>query len=260
MTALKISELFSMAGRTALITGASGGLGGRFAMALAAAGAKVALAGRRLEPMRRLAHQLREDGAQAEIIEMDVTDRASVEAGLDLAASTLGLVDVVVNNSGVASNIKALDQSDDDWGRVLKVNLDGARLVSMAMAKRLIKAGKPGAIVNIASILGLRQGGAVTAYAVSKAGLIQMTKQHALEWARHDIRVNAIAPGYVETDMNREFFATEAGAALVQRLPQRRLGQAEELDGALLLLASNASAYITGAVLAVDGGHLVTSL
>ena len=142
----------------------------------------------------------------------------------------------------------------------MRVNLDGARTVALAVARRLVDAKKPGSIINVASVTGLRQAGAVTAYATSKAALIQMTKQHALEWARHGIRVNAIAPGYIETDLNRDFFATDAGRALIKRIPQRRLGHTEDLDGALLLLASSAGAYMTGTVVSVDGGHLVSSL
>lgn len=244
-------------GKTALVTGASGGLGARFAQTLAEAGARVVLAARRLEAMEALRDEL--PGAGHRCVRMDVADRASVDAAF-AKLGDVGPVEIVVNNSGVAATSPALDEPDADWDRVLRVNLDGARAVSLAAARRLVEAGRPGSIINIASILGLRQGGAVTAYATSKAALIQLTKQHALEWARHRIRVNALAPGYIETDINRGFFDTEAGGALIKRLPQRRLGQAEELDGPLLLLASDAGSYITGAVLAVDGGHLTSSL
>lgn len=252
-----LARRFSLEGRVALVTGASGALGSRFAEVLAGAGAKVALAARRVEAMAPLRERL---GERAAVVAMDVTDTASVEAGLAAAEAALGPVDLVVNNSGVAEPGAALDQSEEDWSRVLDVNLEGARRLSTAAARRLVSLKRPGAIVNVASILGLRQGAGVTAYAVSKAALIQMTKQHALEWARHGIRVNALAPGYVETDLNRDFFATEAGQAQIRRITQRRLGKPEELDGALLLLASEAGSFITGAALVVDGGHLVSAL
>jgi NAD(P)-dependent dehydrogenase (short-subunit alcohol dehydrogenase family) len=255
-----LTARFSLVGRTALVTGASGALGARFAEALAGAGAAVVLAARRAGPMEALRGRLEADGARAAVIAMDVTDTASVNAAVAGAEAALGPIDIVVNNSGVAEPAASLDQSDDDWARVFAVNLDGARRVSVAAVRRLVELKRPGAIVNVASILGLRQGAGVTAYAASKAGLIQMTRQHALEWARYDVRVNALAPGYIETDLNRDFFATDAGQAQVRRIPQRRLGRPEELDGCLLLLASDAGSFITGSVLAVDGGHLISPL
>ncbi len=251
---------FSLEGRVALVTGASGALGARFAETLVAAGAAVLLAARRVEQMAPLQEALEAHGARVAIARLDVTDPASVKAAFERADADLGPVDLLVNNSGVAEPVSALDQTDADWSRVFGVNLDGARRMSTEAARRLVKAGRPGAIVNIASILGLRQSVGVSAYAASKAALIQLTKQHALEWARYGIRVNALAPGYIETDLNRDFFATEAGQAMVRRVPQRRLGRPEELDGALLLLASDAGAFITGSVLAVDGGHLLSPL
>lgn len=255
-----LAARFSLAGRNAIVTGASGALGARFAEVLAGAGAGVALAARRTGAMTELRDRLEAGGARAVVVAMDVTDGASVAEGLAEAEAALGLIDIVVNNSGVADPAAALDQSDADWTRVLAVNVDGARRLSIAAAKRLVAEKRPGAIVNVASILGLRQGAGVTAYAVSKAALIQMTKQHALEWARHGLRVNALAPGYVETDINRDFFATEPGQAQIRRVPQRRLGQPDELDGALLLLASDAGSFITGTALVVDGGHLISPL
>ncbi len=252
-----LAERFSLTGRTALITGASGALGGRFAQVLAGAGANVVLTGRRTAPMQALAGRL---GDRAAVVGMDVTDAASVAAGFDAGREAFGIIDIVVNNSGIAQPGSALDQSDADWARIMAVNLDGARRVAVEAARRLVAEERTGAIVNIASILGLRQGAGVSAYATSKAALIQMTKSHALEWARHGIRVNALAPGYIQTDINRDFFATEAGHAQIKRIPMRRLGHARELDGALLLLASEAGAFITGAVLAADGGHLLSPL
>lgn len=255
-----LAARFSLAGRTALVTGASGALGARFAEALAGAGAAVALAARRTGAMEPLRDRLEAEGGRAAVVAMDVTDGASVDAAIAGAEAALGPIDIVINNSGVAEPAASLDQSDEDWHRVFAVNLDGARRVSIAAVRRLVELKRPGAIVNVASILGLRQGAGVTAYAASKAALVQMTRQHALEWARHGIRVNALAPGYIETDINRDFFATEAGQAQVRRITQRRLGRPEELDGGLLLLASDAGSFITGSVLVVDGGHLVSPL
>ena len=255
-----IAQLFSLEGRVALVTGASGALGGRFAETLALAGARVVLAARRLEPMQALCERLAGGSGRHMTVHMDVAEKASVDAAIDEAAAELGMIDIAVNNSGIALTASALDEPDEEWDRLMRVNLDGARTVALAVARRLVDAKKPGSIINVASVTGLRQAGAVTAYATSKAALIQMTKQHALEWARHGIRVNAIAPGYIETDLNRDFFATDAGRALIKRIPQRRLGHTEDLDGALLLLASNAGAYMTGTVVSVDGGHLVSSL
>lgn len=252
-----LAARFSLEGRTALVTGASGALGARFAEVLAGAGAAVVLAARRVAPMEALRDRL---GARTAVVAMDVTDSASVAAALADAEAALGPVDIVVNNSGVADPAASLDQSDEDWLKVFAVNLDGARRVSVAAVRRLVARKRPGAIVNVASILGLRQGAGVTAYAASKAAMVQMTAQHALEWARHGIRVNALAPGYIETDLNRDFFASDAGKAQVRRITQRRLGKPEELDGPLLLLASDAGSFITGTTLVVDGGHLVSPL
>jgi NAD(P)-dependent dehydrogenase (short-subunit alcohol dehydrogenase family) len=256
----ELAARFSLDGRTALVTGASGALGARFAEVLAGAGAAIALAARRAGPMEALRARLEAQGARAAVVTMDVTDGRSVEAAVAAAEEALGPVDIVINNSGVAEPAASLDQSDEEWDRVFAVNLDGARRVSIAAVRRLVAAKRPGAIVNVASILGLRQGAGVTAYAASKAALVQMTRQHALEWARFGIRVNALAPGYIETDLNRDFFATDAGMAQVRRITQRRLGRPEELDGSLLLLASEAGSFITGAVLVVDGGHLISPL
>jgi NAD(P)-dependent dehydrogenase (short-subunit alcohol dehydrogenase family) len=255
-----LARRFSLTGRVALVTGASGVLGGRFAETLAGAGAAVVLAARRVEPMERLRDRIVEAGGKAAVVALDVTDAGSVAAAFDAAEDAHDTVDVVVNNSGIAEPGSALQQSDGDWSRLFAVNLDGARRVAVEAARRLVAAKRPGAVVNVASILGLRQGAGVTAYAASKAALIQLTRQHALEWARHGIRVNALAPGYVETDLNRDFFASEHGQAMVRRIPQRRLGQPAELDGPLLLLASEAGSFMTGSVLVADGGHLVSPL
>ena len=250
----------SLEGKVALVTGASSGLGANFARVLAASGAAVVVAARRLDRLEALRDELAGPGATVEAVAMDVTDTSSIAAGLDAGAKALGTIDVVVNNAGVSTTSPALTTSDEDWRFVVDTNLTGCFTVAREAAQRLKTAGQGGSIVNIASITGLRPAGALAHYAAAKAGLIQLTKVLALEWARYGIRVNAIAPGYIETDINREFFATDAGAALIKRIPQRRLGQPDDLSGALCLLASDAAGYMTGSVVEVDGGHLCSSL
>jgi len=247
-------------GKRALVTGASGGLGEHFARLLAREGACVAIAARRLADCERVSSGLIEAGHQAIAVRLDVADGASVEAGIRDVIAGLGGVDILVNNAGIADTRAWLDTDEARFDAVLDTNLKGAFLVAKACAAWMRGAGCGGAIVNIASILGLGVSGHVGPYATSKAALIQMTKSMALEWARYRIRVNALCPGYIETDINRDFFATEAGAAMIKRIPQRRLGQPSDLDGTLLLLAGEAGAYMTGATIAVDGGHLLAPL
>ncbi|MHA6642780.1 SDR family NAD(P)-dependent oxidoreductase [Mesorhizobium sp. A623] len=246
-----------LAGKTALITGASSGLGVHFANVLARHGASVVLAARRLGVLEDVCAAIHKNGGTAHAVQMDVTERSSVEAAL---AEVEGNIDILVNNAGITADRRASDLAEAEWDGVLDTNLKGAFLVAQATAQRMKSAGAGGAVVNVASILGLRVAGNVSAYAASKAGVIQLTKSLALEWARDGIRVNALCPGYIETDLNRDFFASDPGLALIKRIPQRRLGQPEDLDGALLLLCSDAGRYITGIELAVDGGHLVSSL
>jgi NAD(P)-dependent dehydrogenase (short-subunit alcohol dehydrogenase family) len=250
----------TLAGRNALVTGANGGLGSHFARTLARAGANVAIAARRVDSLQPLQASLAGCRRRIEPVALDVTDAASVAAAFDHAATSLGPISVVVNNAGIATTKPLLEHSEDEWLRVIDVNLNGAWRVAQAAARHMVAHRQGGSIVNIASILGLRVASQVPSYAASKAALIQLTKAMALELARHRIRVNALAPGYVETSMNREFFASDAGQALVKRVPQRRIGQPEELDAALLLLASDAGSYMTGSVVTVDGGHVVNSL
>jgi NAD(P)-dependent dehydrogenase (short-subunit alcohol dehydrogenase family) len=245
-----------LAGKTALITGASSGLGAHFAKVLAKAGADIIVAARRLEALETVAAEARRHGGSVETLALDVTDIRSIEAAVPRIAG----VDILVNNAGVVRNAAALDITEADWDTVIDTNLKVMFLVAQAVGKAMRTARKPGSMINVASILGLRQAGAVLPYAVSKAGVIQMTKVLALELARFEIRVNALAPGYLETELNRDFWSTEAAQALIRRVPQRRLGQLTDLDGPLLLLASDASGYMTGSVLAVDGGHLVSPL
>ncbi|HEX7327317.1 MAG TPA: glucose 1-dehydrogenase [Casimicrobiaceae bacterium] len=255
-----MSELLTLDGQVALVTGANGGLGSHFARTLARAGAAVALTARRRESLSALAREIESGGGRVIPVALDVTLPDDARRAIDEAAAALGPVTVVVNNAGVAITKPLLDHTDDDWRQVIGVNLDGAWRVAQAAARHMVAHGRGGSIVNIASVLGLRVTAQVPSYAASKAGLIHLTRAMAVELARHRIRVNALAPGYIETAINRGFFASEAGQAMVKRIPQRRLGKHEDLDGALLLLASDAGAYITGSVLAVDGGHHVSSL
>ena len=248
--------MFDLKGKTALVTGASSGLGAHFAQALATAGARVILTARREDALAQVMQTIAAAGGQASTARVDVTDPASIR---DLSA-TLAAVDILVNNAGVARNGPALEQSEADWDAVIDTNLKGMFLMAQAAGAAMRARGQAGCIVNVASILGLRQAGGVLPYAVSKAGVVQMTKTLALELARFGIRVNALAPGYLDTDLNREFLQTDAGKALVKRIPQRRLGQLSELTAPLLLLVSDAASYMTGSVLTVDGGHLVSSL
>lgn len=255
-----MTDRFSLTGKVAFVTGASSGLGRHFARVLANAGAAVALGARRQDKLDDLARELANAGAKSFPVALDVTKSASIEAAFAAAEKALGPVTVLINNAGTVMGKPALAQTEADWDAVIDTNLKGAFAVAQACARHMIANQKGGAMVNVASILGLRVAGNVAPYAISKAGIVQMTKSLALEWARHNIRVNAIAPGYIETDLNRDFLASEPGQALMARVPQRRFGRPDDLDGALLLLCSDASAYMTGAVVAVDGGHLVSSL
>lgn len=243
--------------KAALVTGASSGLGAHFGRVLAAQGYHVQLAARRLEKVQALADDIAAAGGSAEAVALDVASAASVEAAF---AALSRQPDAVINNAGISGSGMAMDMTEAMFDSVLDTNLKGAFLVSQAAARSMKARGQGGVIVNIASILGLRVAGGVSAYTTSKAALVQMTKAHALEWARFGIRVNALCPGYIATPLNRDFFETEAGQALIRRIPQRRLGQVSDLDAPLLMLLSDGAAYITGCALPVDGGHLVSSL
>lgn len=251
---------FTLDGRVALVTGASSGLGRHFARLLAGAGARVAAAARRTDRLDALVAEIAEAGGTAMAVPLDVTDAASVRACLQAVEDRLGGPEVLVNNAGAAISRPLLEQSEADWDQVVQTNLKGAWLMAQECARRMVDAGRGGAIVNVASITGVRVAAAVAPYCASKAGVIHLTRAMALELARHGIRVNALAPGYVETELNREFLRSPAGERLRARIPQRRFGRAEDLDGPLLLLASAAGAFMTGSVLCVDGGHLVGTL
>lgn len=251
-----MTERWKLDGKVALVTGASSGLGAHFAGVLASAGAKVILAARRADALIATAEAIRADGGACETVTLDVADSVSIAAAAPAIAST----DILINNAGIVRDAAALDQTESDWDAVIDTNLKGMFLMSQAVARAMRERKVGGSIVNIASILGLRQAGGVLPYAVSKSGAIQMTKALALELARFGIRVNALAPGYLDTELNTEFWQTDAGKAMIKRIPQRRLGQLNDLDGPLLLLASELSRYMTGSVIEVDGGHLVSSL
>ena len=255
-----MSKRFDLTGKVALVTGASSGLGVHFARTLAAAGASVAVAARRADRLTSLQAELQSAGAKAVAVELDVQSGDSITAAFVAAEQVLGPIDIVVNNAGISIVKPALEMPVEDWDAVVNTNLRGAWLVAQTAGKRWLMGKRPGVIVNIASILGLRTIGQVAPYNASKAGLIHLTRALAMEWARHDIRVNAICPGYIETEMNSDFWKTPGGQRLIDRIPQRRIGKPEHLDGALLLLASEAGSFMTGSVLTVDGGHTVSSL
>ena len=249
------AELFDLSGEVALVTGASGGLGGRFARVLAAAGARVVVTARSRAKVAELGVEIGRAGGTALLVPLDVTDAASIKDAFRTADKHFGPVTILVNNAGIAHGGRTVDMTPEEWRRVLAVDLDGQFFVAQEMARRLIAAGTPGTIINIASLLGMRVEKGVAAYATAKAGLIQLTKALALDWARHGIRVNAIAPGWFPTAINETYLVGETGESIKQANPLRRFGEEHDLDGALLLLASKAGAYMPGAVIPADGGQ-----
>ncbi|MFC0337267.1 NAD(P)-dependent dehydrogenase, short-chain alcohol dehydrogenase family [Kushneria avicenniae] len=256
-----IETRLRLEGQVALITGAASGLGAHFSQVLGSAGASLMLTGRRRAPLEARAEELRHQGIRAWVCDMDIRDDEDVQRALETLIAEAGQgPDIVINNAGITDTTSAMSRDMNAWDDIVDTNLNGAMRVSRAVASDMQAQGRGGAIVNVASILGLRSAGHVAAYSASKAGLIQLTKNLALEWARYGIRVNALAPGYIDTPLNHDFFQSEQGQKLIRRIPQRRLGTPDTLDGPLLLLCSDAGSYMTGSVLTVDGGHMVSSL
>lgn len=243
-----------LSGHVVLVTGASGAIGQHAVKLYRRHGAKVVATARDPDRIRL------DEGEDLLRTRLDVTDAMSVATAFQAAESRFGTVDIVLNNAGIADGRLALELDPAQFARTVDVDLTGAFTVAREAAGRMVATGSPGSIINVASILGLRVAQGVAAYAAAKAGLLQLNAALALEWARYGIRVNAIAPGYLLTDINRSFFESPAGERMIKRIPQRRLGQLTDLDGPLLLLASDNSAYMTGSVLVVDGGHTVTTL
>ena len=254
---MKAAELFDLGGRVALVTGASSGLGARFAEVLAANGAAVVLVARRTDRLAGIKSRIEAAGGRAITAAADVTDRAAMTAAYDAAEAAFGTVTILVNNAGIAHADRAVDMPQTEWRRVLATNLDAVFFWSQEAARRMLAAGRPGAIVNIASVLGFGVAKGTVAYATAKAGVVQMTKALGLELAFKGIRVNAIAPGWFVTDLNRDYLTSEAGAKLTRDIPVGRFGRDGDLDGALLLLASDAGRYIAGATIVVNGGQMV---
>jgi len=253
---MKAEEIFRLDGQVALVTGASSGLGVRFAEVAAANGAAVVLVARRAERLKALKEKIEKAGGRAAVAEADVMDRAAVARAFDAAEKAFGTVTLLVNNAGVAHANRAVDMPEEEWRRVIGTNLDAVFFTAQEAAKRMLAAKKRGAIVNIASILGLGVSKGTVAYAVAKAAVIQLTKSLALELAFKGVRVNAIAPGFVVTEINREFLAGE-GAGMTRHIPAGRFGEEHDLDGPFLLLASDAGRFMNGSVIVVDGGQVL---
>jgi len=249
-------DIFSLEGKRALITGASGGLGRHFASVLAGRGAEVVLAARRAQALDEACLEITAMDGKAQSIVLDIADGESVQRYFEDADA----FDIIVNNAGISRPGALIDLAAEDWQKVIDVDLTAAFRVCQASARKMRSEARAGTIINVASILGKRVTGGVGAYTAAKAGLVQMTRAMALEWARYGIRVNALCPGYIATDINRDFFDSDAGKALVKRVPMRQLGSLGDLDGPLLLLASDAGRFMTGTEVVADGGHLVSGL
>ena len=254
---MKANQLFDLTGRVAMITGASSGLGARFAEVLAENGASVVLVARRADRLAALKARIEQAGGRAAAVEADVLDRAAMQHAFDAAERAFGTVTILVNNAGVAHSTRAVELSEDEWRRVVGTNLDAVFFWAQEAAKRMLAAKAKGAIVNIASVLGFGVSKGTAAYATAKAGVVQITKALGLELAFRGVRVNAIAPGWFVTEINRDYLESEHGRAMTREIPVGRFGQDGDLDGALLLLASDAGAYMAGTTIVVDGGQMV---
>ena len=256
----EMNDRFSLAGRTAFVSGASSVIGAHFARLLVEHGASVVLAARRKSRLDDLAAELSDGEPKVLAVEMDVTDVASVRHAFDVAESAMGCVSVVANNAGIVDSRMAVDVDEESWDRILDTNLKGAWAVAVEAGRRMLGHGMGGSIVNTASILGLRPALAQSTYAASKAGIIHLTRCLALEWVRKGIRVNALCPGFVVTDLNRDFLESERGIAYLGNTPSRRAGELDELSAPFLLLATDAGSFISGETLVVDGGHHLSAL
>jgi NAD(P)-dependent dehydrogenase (short-subunit alcohol dehydrogenase family) len=257
-----MSYEIDLSGRVAFVTGASSGLGAQFARTLSQAGAAVVLAARRVERLKTLRAELEAAGGDAHVVELDVTDTDSIASAVAHAETEMGTIDILVNNSGVSTTQKLVDVTPEDYDFVMDTNTRGAFFVAQAVGKRMIaraKGAAPGTfiggrIVNVASMAGLRVLGQIGVYAMSKAAVIHMTKAMALEWGRYGINVNALCPGYIDTEINHHHWQTEAGQKLVNMLPRKRVGHPQDLDAVLMMLCSNQSHFVNGAVIAADDG------
>jgi NAD(P)-dependent dehydrogenase (short-subunit alcohol dehydrogenase family) len=257
-----VSIEYNFDGKIAMITGASSGLGAHFAKVLAKAGAQVVLASRRVERLKELRAEIEADGGAAHVVALDVTDYASIKSAIAHAETEAGHIDILVNNSGVSTTNRLVDVTPEDYAFIIDTNQRGAFFVAQETAKRMIARAKGDPkkqhrIINIASVAGLRVIPQIGVYCISKAAVIHMTKCMAVEWGKHGINVNAICPGYISTETNAEQFETEQGRALVNMLPRKRVGNPEDLDGLLLLLASDESHFINGAIITADDGMSV---
>ena len=257
-----MSYNIDLSGRVALVTGASSGLGAQFARTLAKAGAGVALAGRRVERLKTLRAEIEAEGGDAHVVALDVTDHDSIKAAVAHTETEMGTIDILVNNSGVATTQRLIDVTPDDYDLVFDVNARGAFFVAQEVGKRMLaraKGAAPGTftggrIVNIASMAGLRVFGQIGVYCMSKAALVHMTRAMALEWGRYGINVNAICPGYIDTEINHHQWQTDQGKRLIDMMPRKRIGKPEDLDAVLMMLCANESHFVNGAIIAADDG------
>jgi NAD(P)-dependent dehydrogenase (short-subunit alcohol dehydrogenase family) len=257
-----MSYNIDLSGRVAMITGASSGLGEQFARTLSRAGAGVVLAARRVERLKTLRAELEAEGGDAHVVGLDVTDPDSIRAAVAHAETEMGAIDILVNNSGVSTTQKLIDVTPDDYDYMMDTNTRGAFFVAQEVGKRMIARSKGtapgtftgGRIVNVASMAGLRVLGQIGVYCMSKAAVIHMTKAMALEWGRFGINVNALCPGYIDTEINHHHWQTDAGQKLVQMLPRKRVGKPQDLDAVLMMLCANESHFVNGAIIAADDG------
>jgi len=258
-----MSYEIDLSGRVAMVTGASSGLGAQFARTLASSGAAVVLAARRIERLKALRAEIEAEGGDAHVVALDVTDHASIRAAVAHAETEMGSIDILVNNSGVSTTQKLVDVAPEDYDRIMNTNTRGAFFVAQEVGKRMIaraSGAAPGTfiggrIVNVASMAGLRVLGQIGVYAMSKAAVVHMTRAMALEWGRYGINVNALCPGYIDTEINHHHWQTDGGRKLVQMLPRKRVGQPQDLDSALMMLCAKQSDFINGAVIAADDGY-----